>query len=52
LEIPGIGDRAGRALLSRQAGGGGSAARGELFTQVQKVLRESGYEEMLASGIA
>lgn len=51
IEIPGIGDRASR-LLSRQALAAVIEPRvEELFTLVQKVLRESGYEEMLASGI-
>jgi cell division protein FtsA len=51
IEIPGIGDRAPR-LLSRQALAAVIEPRvEELFTLVQKVLRESGYEEMLASGI-
>jgi len=51
IEIPGIGDRSPR-LLSRQALAAVIEPRvEELFTLVQKVLRESGYEEMLASGI-
>jgi cell division protein FtsA len=51
IEIPGIGDRAPR-LLSRQALAAVIEPRvEELFTLVLKVLRESGYEEMLASGI-
>ena len=51
IEIPGIGDRAPR-LLSRQALAAVIEPRvEELFTLVQKALRESGYEEMLASGV-
>lgn len=51
IEIPGIGDRPPR-MLSRQALAAVIEPRvEELFTLVQKVLRESGYEEMLASGI-
>jgi cell division protein FtsA len=51
IEIPGIGDRAAR-LLSRQALAAVIEPRvEELFTLVQKVLRDSGYEEMLASGV-
>jgi cell division protein FtsA len=51
IEIPGIGDRPPR-LLSRQALAAVIEPRvEELFTLVQKVLRESGYEEMLASGV-
>jgi cell division protein FtsA len=51
IEIPGIGDRPPR-LLSRQALAAVIEPRvEELFTLVQKVLRESGYEELLASGV-
>jgi cell division protein FtsA len=51
IEIPGIGDRPPR-LLSRQALAAVIEPRvEELFTLVQKALRESGYEEMLASGV-
>ncbi|GAB4473279.1 MAG: cell division protein FtsA [Burkholderiaceae bacterium] len=51
LEIPGIGDRAPR-LLSRQALAAVIEPRvEELFGLAQKVIRESGYEELLSSGI-
>lgn len=51
IEIPGIGDRAAR-LLARQSLAAVIEPRvEELFTLVQKVLRESGYEELLASGV-
>jgi cell division protein FtsA len=51
LEIPGIGDRAPR-LLSRQALAAVIEPRvEELFTLTQKVIRESGYEELLSSGV-
>jgi cell division protein FtsA len=51
IEIPGIGDRAPR-LLSRQALAAVIEPRvEELFTLVQKTIRESGYEELLSSGI-
>ncbi len=51
IEIPGIGDRAPR-LLSRQALAAVIEPRvEELFTLTQKVIRDSGYEELLSSGI-
>jgi cell division protein FtsA len=51
IEIPGIGDRPPR-LLSRQALAAVIEPRvEELFTITQKVIRESGFEEMLSSGI-
>ncbi|MBK9244617.1 MAG: cell division protein FtsA [Burkholderiales bacterium] len=51
IEIPGVGDRAPR-LLSRQSLAAVIEPRvEELFTLAHKVIRESGYEEMLSSGI-
>ncbi|HEU0199971.1 MAG TPA: cell division protein FtsA, partial [Burkholderiaceae bacterium] len=51
LEIPGLGDRAPR-LLSRQALAAVIEPRvEELFTFVQRVVRDSGYEELVSSGI-
>jgi cell division protein FtsA len=51
IEIPGLGDRAPR-MLSRQALAAVIEPRvEELFTLAHKVVRESGYEEMLSSGI-
>jgi cell division protein FtsA len=51
IEIPGIGDRAPR-LLSRQALAAVIEPRvEELFTLTQKVIRDSGYEELLSSGV-
>ncbi len=51
IEIPGIGDRAPR-LLSRQALAAVIEPRvEELFTLTQQVIRDSGYEELLSSGI-
>jgi cell division protein FtsA len=51
IEIPGLGDRAPR-LLSRQALAAVVEPRvEELFTLVGKAVRESGYEELLSSGI-
>jgi cell division protein FtsA len=51
LEVPGLGDRAPR-LLSRQALSGVIEPRvEEIFSLVHQVLRDSGYEELLSSGI-
>lgn len=51
IEIPGIGDRPPR-LLSRQALAAVIEPRvEELFSLAHKVIRESGYEEMLSSGV-
>jgi cell division protein FtsA len=51
VEVPGLGDR-GPRLLSRQALAGVIEPRvEEIFALVQQVIRESGHEEMLSSGI-
>ncbi|MDO9090929.1 MAG: cell division protein FtsA [Burkholderiaceae bacterium] len=51
VEVPGLGDR-GPRMLSRQALAGVIEPRvEEIFSLVQQVLRESGYEEVLSSGI-
>lgn len=51
LEVPGLGDRAPR-LLSRQALSGVIEPRiEEIFSLVHQVIRDSGYEELLSSGI-
>ena len=51
IEIPGLGDR-GPRLLSRQSLAAVIEPRvEELFTLTQRVVRESGYEELLSSGI-
>ncbi|MGH6610172.1 MAG: cell division protein FtsA [Burkholderiaceae bacterium] len=51
IEIPGLGDRAPR-MLSRQSLAAVIEPRvEELFTLTQQVVRESGYEELLSSGI-
>jgi cell division protein FtsA len=51
IEIPGVGDRAPR-LLSRQSLAAVIEPRvEELFTLAHKVIRDSGYEELLSSGI-
>jgi cell division protein FtsA len=51
IEVPGIGNR-GPRLLSRQALAAVIEPRvEELFSLVQQVIRESGYEELLSSGV-
>jgi cell division protein FtsA len=51
FEVPGLGDRAPRQL-SRQALAAVIEPRiEELFSLVQHVIRESGYEELLSSGV-
>ena len=51
VEVPGLGDR-GPRLLSRQALAGVIEPRvEEIYALVQQVIRESGYEELLSSGI-
>ncbi len=51
VEVPGLGDRSPR-LLSRQALAGVIEPRiEEIYQLVQQVVRESGYEEVLGSGI-
>ena len=51
VEVPGLGDRSPR-MLSRQALAGVIEPRvEEIFQLVHQVLRDSGFEEMLSSGI-
>jgi cell division protein FtsA len=51
VEVPGLGDRAPR-MLSRQALAGVIEPRvEEIFSLVHQVIRESGCEELLSSGI-
>jgi cell division protein FtsA len=51
LEVPGLGDR-GPRMLSRQALAGVIEPRvEEIYSLVHQVIRESGYEELLSSGI-
>jgi len=51
VEVPGLGYR-GPRMLSRQALAGVIEPRvEEIFSLVQQVIRESGYEEVLSSGI-
>jgi cell division protein FtsA len=51
VEVPGLGDRSPR-MLSKQALAGVIEPRiEEIFSLVHQVVRESGYEEVLSSGI-
>ena len=51
VEVPGLGDR-GPRMLSRQALAGVIEPRvEEIFSLVQQVIRDSGFEEVLSSGI-
>ncbi len=51
VEVPSLGDR-GPRMLSRQALAGVIEPRvEEIYTLVQQVIRDSGYEEMLSSGV-
>jgi len=51
VEVPGLGDR-GPRMLSRQALAGVIEPRiEEIYSLVHQVIRESGYEELLSSGI-
>src|SRR4030095_6840123 len=51
VEVPGLGDR-GPRMLSKQALAGVIEPRiEEIFSLVQQVIREAGYEEVLSSGI-
>ena len=51
VEVPGLGDR-GPRMISEQALAGVIEPRvEEIFSLVQQVIRESGYEEVLSSGI-
>jgi cell division protein FtsA len=51
VEVPGLGDRTPR-MLSKQALAGVIEPRvEEIFSLVQQVVRDSGYEELLSSGV-
>ena len=51
VEVPGLGDRAPR-MLSRQALSGVIEPRvEEIFSLVHQVMRDSGFEELLSSGV-
>ena len=51
IEVPGIGDRAPRSLSRQTLAEVIEPRAEELFTLVQQVLRESGHEELLSSGV-
>ncbi|HLE66026.1 MAG TPA: cell division protein FtsA [Burkholderiales bacterium] len=51
IEVPGIGDRAPRTMSRQTLAEVIEPRVEELFSLVQQVLRESGYEELLSSGI-
>ena len=51
IEVPGIGDRPPRQMSRQTLAEVIEPRAEELFTLVQQVLRESGYEELLSSGI-
>jgi cell division protein FtsA len=51
VEVPGLGDR-GPRMLSRQVLAGVIEPRvEEIFSRVQQAMRESGYEELMSSGV-
>jgi cell division protein FtsA len=51
VEVPGLGDRSPR-MISKQALAGVVEPRvEEIFSLVQQVIRDSGFEELLSSGI-
>ena len=51
IEVPGVGDRPPRQLSRQTLAEVIEPRVEELYSLVQKVLRESGYEELLSSGI-
>jgi cell division protein FtsA len=51
IEVPGIGERAPRAMSRQTLAEVIEPRVEELFTLVQQVLRDSGFEELLSSGI-
>jgi len=51
IEVPGIGERAPRAMSRQTLAEVIEPRVEELFSLVQQVLRESGYEELLSSGV-
>jgi cell division protein FtsA len=51
LEVPGIGDRGARSLSRQTLAEVIEPRVEELYSLVQQVLRESGFEELLSSGI-
>jgi cell division protein FtsA len=51
VQVPGVGDRASRQLSRQTLAEVIEPRVEELFSLVQQVLRESGYEELLSSGV-
>lgn len=51
LEVPGLGDRGPRMLTKQALAGVIEPRMEEIFSLVQQVVRESGFEEVLSSGI-
>jgi cell division protein FtsA len=51
IDVPGLGDRAPRQLSRQTLAEVIEPRAEELFTLVQQVLRQSGFEELLSSGI-
>ena len=51
VEVPGLGDRSPRMLSKQALAGVIEPWVEEIFSLVQQVIRESGYEEVLSSGI-
>jgi len=51
IEVPGLGDRGPRSLSKQALAAVIEPRVEELFSLVQQVVRESGYEELLSSGV-
>ncbi|NLZ11428.1 MAG: cell division protein FtsA [Alcaligenaceae bacterium] len=51
IEVPGLGDRPNRQVKRQALGAVIEPRVEELFTFVQQIVRESGYEDLLASGV-
>src|SRR2546427_9109952 len=51
IEVPGIGERAPRSMSRQTLAEVIEPRVEELFSLVQQVLRESGFEELLSSGV-
>ncbi|MDX1670077.1 MAG: cell division protein FtsA [Limnobacter sp.] len=51
IEVPGIGEREPRTLSKQNLAAVIEPRLEELFIEAQRILRESGYEELLSSGI-
>jgi len=51
IEVPGLGDRPNRQVKRQALGAVIEPRLEELFTFVQQIVRESGYEDLLSSGV-